>query len=239
MTHPADARIGAALSDRSRPRRDRARDVRDSAADLLRFIGIRQGDHVLDFLPFRGYFTRLFASLVGDEGCVLAAIPAELTKIERIEAGRQEVEQFARDRRNVLLLTGPVDKTGAPRESVDVFFLGQNYHDLRTPMMGSIDIATFNEAVLRALKPGGYYVIVDHVAQTGTAAEAAEKLHRIDPAVVRREVEAAGFEYVGEHGALRNRDDPHTSSIFARRMRYHTDRFAFKFRRPAELRKAD
>ncbi|MBB5468194.1 MULTISPECIES: hypothetical protein [unclassified Paraburkholderia] len=48
------------------------------------------------FLPYRGYFTRLFASLAGDHGRVFAAIPAELTKIERIEAGQSEVEQFAR-----------------------------------------------------------------------------------------------------------------------------------------------
>ncbi|WP_322033867.1 hypothetical protein [Paraburkholderia sp. J76] len=235
MIRPTDERIEAALADRTRPRRDRARDERDSAAEVLGFIDIGPGDQVLDFLPFRGYFTRLFASLVGDSGRVFAAIPAELTKIERIEAGRQEVEQFARDRCNVTVLAGSAAEAGAPTEPIDVFFIGQNYHDLHTPMMGPVDVRSFNDAAFRALKPGGHYVIVDHCARPGTLTEDANALHRIDPALVRREVEAAGFEYAGENDVLRSPDDPGTSSIFARGVRYHTDRFIVKFRKPVEL----
>jgi predicted methyltransferase len=81
----------------------------------------------------------------------------------------------------------------------------------------------------RVLKPGGHYVIVDHRAQPGTSTEAAKTLHRIDPAVVRREVEAAGFEYAGEHDVLHSHRDPRTSSIFARGIRYDTDGFIVKF----------
>ena len=114
-----------------------------------------------------------------------------------------------------------------------MFFIGQNYHDLHAPLMGAVDIRAFNDAVFRALRPGGHYVIVDHAAPAQASADTTRTLHRIDPAIVRREVEAAGFEYMGEHDALRNRADPHTSSIFARGIRYHTDRFIVKFRTPA------
>jgi hypothetical protein len=82
------------------------------------------------------------------------------------------------------------------------------------------DICVFNKAVFRALKPGGHYVIVDHVACPDVSTNAPRMLHRIDPAVVRREVEAAGFEYGGEHDALRNPRDRHASSVFARGVRY-------------------
>lgn len=233
MIGPLDAAIDAALADRSRPRRDRARDVRDRTADVLDFIGIGQGERVVDFLPFRGYFTRLFASMVGDSGCVFAAIPASLTKIERIEKGQREVELIARERRNVALLTGNADAAGAPPERIDVFFVGQNYHDLHARFTGPVDIRVFNQAVFRALKPGGRYVIVDHVAAAGTSPDVTGTLHRIDPGIVRCEVETAGFKYAGEHGALRNCNDLHTSSIFARGVRYYTDRFIVKFRKPA------
>ncbi|MGF6852854.1 methyltransferase domain-containing protein [Paraburkholderia sp. CI3] len=235
MARATDAQIEAALNDKTRPRRDRARDGRDRAADVLRFIDIGPGDRVVDFLPYRGYFTRLCASLVGDHGRVFAAIPTELTKIERIEAGRSEVEQFARERHNIVLLKGSAEKAGAPTEQIDVLCIVQNYHDLHTPMMGPVDVHAFNNAVFRVLKPGGHYVIVDHRAQSGTSTEAAKTLHRIDPAVVRREVEAVGFEDAGELDVLRSRCDPRTSSIFARGIRYHTDRFIVKFRKPAAL----
>ncbi|MFT4065935.1 hypothetical protein [Paraburkholderia sp.] len=209
-----------------------ARDVRDRTADVLGFIDIAPGDRVVDFLPFRGYFTRLFASMVGDHGCVFAAIPAGLNKIGRIDAGRQEVERIALDRRNVALLDGGAGVAGAPPADIDVFFVGQNYHDLHAPLMGPVDIRSFNDAIFRALRPGGRYIIVDHVALPDARPEVPATLHRIDPAVARREVEAAGFEYAGEHDALRNRGDPRTASIFARGIRYRTDRFILKFRKP-------
>ncbi|CAD6561818.1 hypothetical protein LMG27952_07586 [Paraburkholderia hiiakae] len=239
MTRRTDVRIEAALNDRSRPRRDLARDVRDCTEEVLHFLGIAPGDHVLDFLPFRGYFTRLFASLVGEHGRVFAAIPAEVTKIERIEAGRQEIEQFARERHNIVLLTGSTEEALAPEAIFDMIFIGQNYHDLHIAMMSPTNVQTFNKLALRALKPGGHYVIIDHVAPTGTPAEVTGALHRIDPAIAKREVEAAGFRYTGKDDVLHNRNDPHTSSIFARGIRYHTDRFILKFRKPAELARQD
>ncbi|HEY4296717.1 MAG TPA: methyltransferase [Paraburkholderia sp.] len=233
MASPAHARIEIALGDRSRPRRDRARDVRDHTAGVLNFIGIATGDRIVDFLPFRGYFTRLFASLVGDSGCVFATIPAECTRIERIENGRREVEQFAREKHNVVMLAGSAEAAGSPPGEIDVFFIALNYHDLHAPLMGPVNIRMFNEAVFRALKPGGRYVIVDHAACPDASTSAPQTLHRIDPEVVRREVEAAGFEYSGEHDALRNPHDGHASSVFARGVRYRTDRFVMKLRKPA------
>ncbi|WP_146149951.1 class I SAM-dependent methyltransferase [Caballeronia novacaledonica] len=214
------------MKDKSRPRRDRARDIRDRTADVLDFIGVTPGDRVIDFLPFRGYFTRLFASLVGERGHVFALIPESARKIDRITKGRLEVDQITRESGNVSVLESP---DGELPGSIDLCFIGQNYHDLHHGFIGPVDMRAFNEVVYRVLKPEGAYVIVDHVA----CPDAATKLHRIDPAIVLLEVGAAGFEFAGKHDVLRNRDDPHTSSIFARGIRYRTDRFIFKFRKSA------
>jgi hypothetical protein len=116
-----------------------------------------------------------------------------------------------------------------PTEQIYAFCIAQNYHDLHTPKTGSVDVYAFNHAVFRVLKPGGHHVIVEHRAQPGTSVEAAKTLHCSDPAVVRREVEAAGFEYADEHGVLHSRRDPRTSSIFARGIRYDTDGSIVKF----------
>ena len=57
----------------------------------------------------------------------------------------------------------------------------------------SATAAGFNRAVYERLKPGCAYVISDHAAAAGTGASDTRSLHRIDPASVRKEVEAAGF----------------------------------------------
>jgi predicted methyltransferase len=87
-----------------------------------------------------------------------------------------------------------------------------------------------NKALLQALKPGGILMIEDHAAAPGSGARDTETLHRIDPEQVKREVLAAGFEFVGASEVLRNAADPHTST--AHEMHDQTDRFLFKFRKP-------
>jgi predicted methyltransferase len=86
--------------------------------------------------------------------------------------------------------------------------------------------------VYATLKPGGVYMIIDHVAPAGSGTSDTNTLHRIDPAVVRKDVEAAGFKFVGESDALRNPADPHTAVVFDPSIRGHTDQFVYLFRKP-------
>jgi hypothetical protein len=99
--------------------------------------------------------------------------------------------------------------------------------------MGPTDPAILNKAVFAALKPGGTYIVVDHVAEAGSGLRDTDTLHRIDPALVKQQVEAAGFEYVGESTVLRNPADDHKLKVFDDAIRGHTDQFAYKFRKPA------
>lgn len=100
------------------------------------------------------------------------------------------------------------------------------------PFMGPVDMAAFNRAVFAALKPGGVYVVLDHVAAPGSPANVTDTLHRIEPGVVRREVEAAGFRFVGESKVLANPSDPHTVGPFNPSIQGRTDQFIYKFRKP-------
>jgi predicted methyltransferase len=98
--------------------------------------------------------------------------------------------------------------------------------------MGPVDLVAFNKAVYAALKPGGLYVILDHAAAPGSPANVTDTLHRIEPSVVRREVEAAGFVFDGESNILANPSDPHTAGVFNKSIQGHTDQFILRFRRP-------
>jgi predicted methyltransferase len=222
-------RFEVALADCRRPRRDLSRDKRDNTIGLLRFAAIDAGDVIVDFLPFRGYFTHLFSSIVGDSGHVYAAVPEHLTSIERIARGKAEIAASLTPHSNISLISGPAELAGSPPKPADVFWISQNYHDLHDKFMGPVDIAKFNSSVFETLKPGGRYIIVDHAALTGSPGNVTETLHRIEEAEVIREVEAAGFSYEERSDVLANDHDPHTRGIFSRGLRYHTDRFVLKF----------
>ena len=57
-------------------------------------------------------------------------------------------------------------------------------------------------------------------------------LHRIDPEVVKKEVEAAGFKLEGESNVLNNPADAHTDKVFEGSIKGKTDQFILKFRKP-------
>ncbi len=118
-----------------------------------------------------------------------------------------------------------------PRK-LDLIWISQNYHDLHNKYFGPVDIGAFNKAVFDALKPGGAYVVLDHTAAAGAPADVTETLHRIDPATVRREVEAAGFVFDSDSVILANPADPRTIKVFDKSIQGHTDQFILKFRRP-------
>jgi len=86
--------------------------------------------------------------------------------------------------------------------------------------------------VFEALKPGGTYIVIDHVAEAGSGTRDADTLHRIDPAFVRAQVEAAGFEFVGESDVLRNPGDDHALKVFDPSIRGQTDQFVLRLRKP-------
>ena len=89
--------------------------------------------------------------------------------------------------------------------AVDLVTLMFNYHDLG--FLG-VDRTAMNQAVFRALKPGGFYVIADHSGRPGTGISESGTLHRVEEAFLRKEVEAAGFKLAAEGTFLRNPNDP-------------------------------
>src|ERR1700728_5119291 len=64
-----------AVADPSRPDSDTTRDADRKPAQTLMFAGIKSGDKVADYVADAGYFTRLFANVVGSNGHVYAVEP--------------------------------------------------------------------------------------------------------------------------------------------------------------------
>jgi predicted methyltransferase len=222
----------AAVADKTRPAEEVALDVARKPAETLAFAGVKRGDKVADYIASGGYFTHLFADVVGPKGHVYAVEPDEVGRFPSVAKAVAALKEWAKGHPNVTVVTGPAMSDLTYPEKLDVFWIAQNYHDLHDKFMGPVDIAAFNKAVYAALKPGGIYIVLDHASVKDAGPEVTESLHRINPDQVKREVEAAGFKFVGESKLLANPDDPHTANVFDKSIRHHTDQFIFKFRKP-------
>jgi predicted methyltransferase len=85
-----------------------------------------------------------------------------------------------------------------------------------------------------AMKPGAVVGVIDHVAAPGGDTRAVvEKLHRIDPAVLKADFQRAGFVLEAESDLLRNPADDHSLLVFDDKIRGKSDRAVFRFRKPS------
>jgi predicted methyltransferase len=231
------AYITAAVNDSTRPDADRMRDVNRKPAEVLAFAGIKPGMQVAELIPGTGYYTRLLCRIVGDSGHVTQVNFSVHMPPRPAGAGPRRGGGGARPAPAPLGCdnVSKADMTAASDialpSGLDVVWTTENYHDLHNGMFGVQDFKAFDTVIFNALKPGGEFIVEDHVAPAGSGASDTNKLHRIDPELVKQEVESAGFKLVGESRVLHNPADDHTQIVF--KMVDKTDRFLFKFQKPA------
>jgi predicted methyltransferase len=226
---PEQPDTAAIVADPARPAEDRAMDASRHPAELLDFLKLRAGQTVADVWP-GDYWDRLFAAAVGPTGKVYAVHLEEADKAEKIDTPADGSMPLA-GHSNVIAVVTHANTFALPAKA-DVIWMRQNYHDLYDKFMGPADVPAFNKAVFQALKPGGRFVIIDHAAPDGSGLAATETTHRIDAAVVKKDMAAAGFKFVGETTALRNPADDRTKLVFDPSVRGKTDQFVYVFQRP-------
>jgi len=228
------AYIKAAVDDSSRPEMDRMRDVNRKPAEVLAFAGIKPGMKVGELMPGTGYYTRLLCRVVGDSGHVYGvAFHMHMPPPPPGAPARPRMQMPAPAPLGCNNVTDSTQNAGELKlpSDLDVVWTTENYHDFHNAMMGSPDMKQFDMAIFNALKPGGEFIVEDHAAAAGSGTRDTNTLHRIDPAVVRQEVESVGFKFAGQSHVLANPEDKHTAKVFT--MADKTDRFLFKFRKPA------
>lgn len=214
--------IVAALANTHRPAGDRAQDAARHPAETLALSEVAPGQKIGELLPGEGYFTRLFANAVGPHGHVYP------------------ISRLAHDRYEHVVLEGAPNVTNVIQaydsftlpEPVDLIFTARNYHDFKLESYHMGDTLAVNRAAFAALRPGGLYVVIDHSAPAGAVTDQVHPTHRIDQALVRREIESVGFVYDGESQMLRNPADPRTANVFDEAIRGRTDQFFMRFRKP-------
>ncbi len=230
------AAIAAAVASPDRPEADREEDPRRHPQQVLEFAGVAPGMYVVDAFSAGGYYTELLARVVGAKGQVTAYNNPPYAQF----AAKGIAARYAGDRLpNVRQVTATLEDLQLIPSSQDAAFFVMSYHDLYwRPSDGSwpaTDPMLLLAKLHAALKPGGVVVVQDHVASAGGDPVATvDGLHRIDPAIVKRDFEKAGFVFDGESPLFAHPEDDHTKLVFDEAIRGRTDQFLYRFRKPGK-----
>jgi predicted methyltransferase len=228
---PADVAAGVAAP--GRPKAATDLDEVRKPVEVLRFMGLKKGDRVLDYFTGSGYYAEIMAKAVGPKGLVLgwnsASFMNDKTKAA-LDGIRQRNPNFG-------YFATPATALAFPKDGFDFAMLHLVYHDAYWESaqykVPRIDPNTVVQALWYTVKPGGTVAVADHVAAPGGDTRAVvEKLHRIDPAVLRADFERAGFVLEAQSDLLRVPSDDHSKNVFDPSIRGRTDRFMMRFRKP-------
>ena len=202
-------------------------------AEVLSYLGLQKGMRVLDMFGANQYWSEIMAPAVGPDGFVVVWQPNQFLNDKR----RATFAEFAARQKNVLLINSAFEQPSIGTSAYDLIIMNLDYHDVywesAERKISRMEPDVWLKRLYDAAKPGAVVGIIDHVAAPGGDTRAVvEKLHRIDPAVVKADFERAGFVLEAESDLLKNPLDDHSLNVFDDKIRGKTDRFFFKFRKP-------
>ena len=194
-------------------------------AETVAFAGVKPGMTIAELGPGRGYYTRIWPRR-------LAPRARSMPFVTSAQAARpgvlDELNALAAANPNIKVVTVEFATMTLP-EKADLFWTTENYHDFHNGP--TADIAALDKAVFNNLKPGGIFYVEDHSAAAGAGLAATSKFHRMDEAVAKTELTAAGFKLDGEGNLLRNPADNKAGSN-SESGHFASDRFMLRMKRP-------
>jgi predicted methyltransferase len=222
-------RMRAALAAPERSAENKARDASRKPIETIEFFGIETGDTVIDMIAAGGWFTEVLSAAVGPSGKVYSSNPPFFVS----RPGFAEAESERNERLgNVEAVHASLVEAGLVG-TADAAVTALNLHDLYNGYDGvpggeqtAVDFLT---AVYAALKPGGALGVIDHV---GIAGQDNAALHRMLPQQARDALTKAGFTIEEESNILANPGDDHTKIVVDPAIRWKTDQFLIRARRP-------
>jgi predicted methyltransferase len=225
-----DEKVTAALAAESRPAADRERDRNRRPLETLKFFGLTDDMRVLELIPGGGWYTRVLAPVLADNGKLYVAVGAGRVG-ERLlgEPGFEKVELLETSdnlRRSPDRPVYLVDDFEIGVSNIDMALTFRNVHNFDADSRARV-----NSAVFDALKPGGLYGVVDHTRRH-MEADDPENRRRIDPVLVIKEMLEQGFEFVDYTDLHFRADDELEYEVGRRSVSGNTDRFTLLFRKP-------
>ena len=213
-------RMKAALASPDRPQADKDRDAARKPIETIQFAGIKTGQTVLEVIAVGGWFTEVLSAAVGPTGKVYAQNPMFFTS----RPGFNEAEKARDDRlKNVTPIHGDLPDASL-KGKADVALTALNLHDIYNSA-GEDAAVALCKGVYEDLKPGGTFIVIDHV---GIAGQDNKMFHRIELAQAKAVLTKAGFKIDAESDLLKNPKDDHTKGVRDPSVAGHTDQFLIR-----------
>jgi len=225
-----DAKVEAALADESRPAEDRERDRNRRPLDTLQFFGLKDNMRVLELLPGGGWYTRVLAPVLADNGKLYVAVGTGRVSDNVLSLpGFEQVEALATSD-NLRRPEGShhivMDDFEFGVSKLDMVVTFRNLHNFDADSRKRM-----NRQVFAALRSGGLYGVIDHTARHMEPANH-ENRRRVDPIIVIKELLDLGFEFDGYTDLHYRADDELVYEVGRRSVTGNTDRFTLLFRKP-------
>ena len=121
------AAIDASIASTERLAGDADEDAWRKPAEVLTFLEVKPGMHVVDYFSAGGYYTELLSRIVGSNGQVIAYNNPEYLKF----SGEKPNQRYGAERLpNVAQLTTPPAEAPFEPNSLDAALFVMSYHDL-------------------------------------------------------------------------------------------------------------
>ncbi len=222
--------IKVAMKAETRSEKDKNRDRNRRPVQTLEFLGIQEDMKVLELIPGGGWYTALLAPALKDKGQLYLGMAGDRIKDGLLkQKGFSKVETVSNDskweynkeekRYDLSIIKFDV-------KNIDAVLTFRNYHNLSLATRTAVNVEA-----LKALKPGGIYGIVDHTRRH-MQSENDENGRRVDPVLVIKEVEAAGFEFVDYSNLHYKADDELRYEVGRKSVTGNSDRFTLLFKKP-------
>ena len=227
-----ETKVKAAMEADIRTESDVERDRNRSPVATLEFFGLRDDMKVVELLPGGGWYTKLLAPVMAENGEFYVALGTGRVK-ERVlnQEGFDKVRVVAEDAK-IYRPEGSrfyaLELDDLEVKDADIVFTFRNYHNFAADGREVMNLAAYD-----ALKPGGIYAVVDH-SRRHMEEDNSENRRRVDPVLAIKEIEAAGFEFVDFSDLHFRPDDELRFEVGRKSVTGNTDRWTLKFRKPAD-----
>jgi len=222
--------IKAAMKAETRSEKDKDRDRNRRPVQTLEFLGIQEDMKVLELIPGGGWYTALLAPALKDKGQFYLGMAGDrikggllkqkgFNKVKTVSNDSQWVRNKEEERYDLSNINFDV-------KDLDAVLTFRNYHNLSFATRTAVNVEA-----LKSLKPGGIYGIVDHTRRH-MQSENDENGRRVDPVLVIKEVEAAGFEFVDYSSIHYKADDELRYEVGRKSVTGNSDRFTLLFKKP-------
>ncbi len=225
-------KIEAALADDDRPEKDVIRDKNRMPAETLEFFGLRDDMKVVELLPGGGWYTRVLAPVLRENGNFSIAYGTASVEEKVLPTdGFDKVNVTGLDAKiyrpeDTRLFT--IEKGALGVHKADMVLTFRNYHNF-----DAAGRKAMNDAAFEALREGGVYGVVDH-SRRHMEDDSSENRRRFDPVKAIMEIQSAGFE-LSDFASLHFRaDDELRYEVGRRTVSGNTDRWTLKFKKVSE-----